>query len=216
MDELTTDRLRLALAGAGLDAITDGHHPAPVAGLRRAAVLILFDADRDPRVVLTERSPRLRQHAGQISFPGGRVDPGESARAAALREAWEECAIVDAGVRVLGELPASSLPVSSFAVTPVVAVWDGTGPLEPTASPDEVDAVHMVKVADLADPDNRGTWWQARTTASGGARLGGAAFAVDGLVIWGFTAMILDGVLEVAGWTRPWDTERVIDVLPKS
>ncbi|WP_461185554.1 hypothetical protein, partial [Trueperella pyogenes] len=71
MGELTTDRLRLALAGAGLDAITDGHHPAPVAGLRRAAVLILFDADRDPRVVLTERSPRLRQHAGQISFPGG-------------------------------------------------------------------------------------------------------------------------------------------------
>ncbi|WP_461025006.1 NUDIX hydrolase [Trueperella pyogenes] len=211
MDELTTDRLRLALAGAGLDAITDGHHPAPVAGLRRAAVLILFDADRDPRVVLTERSPRLRQHAGQISFPGGRVDPGESARAAALREAWEECAIVDAGVRVLGELPASSLPVSSFAVTPVVAVWDGTGPLEPTASPDEVDAVHMVKVADLADPDNRGTWRQARTPASGGA-----AFAVAGLVIWGFTAMILDGVLEVAGWTRPWDTERVIDVLPKS
>ncbi|MCM3907852.1 NUDIX hydrolase [Trueperella bernardiae] len=204
---LTAGRLRSALA-AELDPIVDAGHPLPGKGMRRAAVLILLDAADDPAVLLTQRAAHMRKHAGQVSFPGGSMDPGESEVQAALREAWEECAIPGEGVQVWGQLPASSLPVTSFSVTPVVGVWDSALTLEPVASPAEVEAIHLVKVADLAAPANRGSWHRA----AAGREYGGAAFQVGDLVIWGFTAMLLDGLLVVAGWSRPWDTERRIAV----
>ncbi|WP_394262794.1 NUDIX hydrolase [Trueperella sp.] len=200
------DQLASALDHA--DAIVDGRHPVPGKGMRKAAVLILLSDDDDPRgprIILTERAAHLRKHAGQVSFPGGSRDGDETPEQTALREAAEECAIDSAGVRVLGRLPASSLPVTSFAVTPVVGVWESAAPLEMVPDPSEVTAIHAVPVRALSDPVNRGTWHYFDGHE-------GPAFVYGDLVIWGFTAMLLDGLLELADWAQPWDRERVIMV----
>ncbi|NLW14224.1 MAG: CoA pyrophosphatase [Trueperella sp.] len=245
--------------GAALDSanpMIDGRHPVPEEGMRKAAVLSLFTNDDDPRLILTERARHLRKHAGQISFPGGNRDGRETPEQTALREAMEECAIDSDGVRILGRLPMSSLPVTSYVVTPVVGVWDSVWPLEMVPDPVEVAEIHAVPVSALVDPANRGSWaWTSEVAAmawraeNGGARLdrdahldGGArmdrgahkdgagleltriarsaqqiqhtgpTFVYGDLVIWGFTAMLLDGLLELAGWAQPWNRDRVIEI----
>src|ERR1019366_3999569 len=96
----------------------------PDQGGRASAVLILFGPSPEggEDVVLTERSHSMRSHAGQVSFPGGAIDPVDSGPvAAALREAQEEVGLEPAGVQVVAELPALYLPPSNFVVTPVLA-----------------------------------------------------------------------------------------------
>ncbi len=118
--------------------------------MREAAVLVpLFEEGGETRVVLTRRSTRLRSHKGEVSFPGGRIEESEDAPTAALREACEEVALDRGAVTVVGWLH----PVLTFAtgshITPVVA----TLPARPTltASPDEVERVFDVALADLLD-----------------------------------------------------------------
>lgn len=236
------DQLGTALESA--DPIIDGRHPVPEEGMRKAAVLMLFTDDDDPRLILTERASHLRKHAGQISFPGGSRDGRETPEQTALRESMEECAIDPDGVRILGRLPASSLAVTAFAVTPVVGVWDSTVPLELVADPVEVADIYAIPVSALVDPANRGSWaWTSEVAAmawraeNGGARMErvaridgdgleqtrvarsaqqiqhtGPTFVYGDLVIWGFTAMLLDGLLELAGWAQPWNRDRVIEI----
>jgi hypothetical protein len=91
---------------------------------RRGAVLMLFadtDADGEGEILLTERAHHMRSHPGQVSFPGGTIDPGETPIEAALREAEEEIALDPTSIQVFGELPELWLPPSNFAVTPVLA-----------------------------------------------------------------------------------------------
>ena len=95
--------------------------PPPGSDPRRGAVLMLFgEEDGRADLLLTERAHDMRSHPGQVSFPGGTIDPGESAIDAALREAQEEIGVDPAAVEVFATLPELWLPPSNFAVTPVL------------------------------------------------------------------------------------------------
>lgn len=179
-------------------ADTGGPRPRPswdAAGssARPAAVLVLLfpDGDGEARVVLTERADRGGHHSGEVSFPGGRAEPDDSDLVAtALREAAEEVGLdVDAAdVSVLGMLPAQWIPVSNYAVTPVVAVaarrpvW--------TPQPSEVAAILEAPVraflpgAELLHVEREIRGWQVRY----------AAYPIDGLAVWGMTARVLGGL----------------------
>lgn len=176
---------------------------SPPGNVRRAAVLVLFGEGPDgPDVLLIEKGPHLRTHAGQPAFPGGGIEPGEDPEAAALREAAEETGLDPDGVEVLACLAELWVPPSGNAVTPVVAWW--REPCEVgAADPREVAAVARVPLAVLAEPDNR---LMIRSPRSGYAS---PAFRVAGMLVWGFTGGVLDRLLELSGWTRPWPRDRV-------
>jgi 8-oxo-dGTP pyrophosphatase MutT (NUDIX family) len=170
---------------------------------RRSAVLILFgEAALGPDLVLTERAHSLRSHAGQVAFPGGAADGDESALQTALREAREEIGLDPAGVQVLGELPPLGLPRSRFAVTGVLAWWRTESPIG-VADHKEVAAVLRVPLSELADP-------QRRVTVAHPAGYRGPGFLLGELVLWGFTANIVDRLLSIAGLHQPWDADRTV------
>lgn len=181
-----------------------------VDGAREAAVLILFGEGSDgPDVLLTERAVTLSKHAGQPAFPGGRIDPEDDGPvAAALREAWEEAGVEPSGVEVLCTLPELYVPRSEHRVTPVAAWWREPSEIAP-GHPGEVAMVARVPIAELIDPANRLT-----VRHPSGMRLG-PAFRVRGMLVWGFTAALLTGVLVAGGWDRPWDAGRVEDLPPE-
>ncbi len=173
----------------------------PDEGGRQSAVLILFgpNAEGGEDVVLTERSHSMRSHAGQVSFPGGSIDPTDSGPvAAALREAQEEVGLDPAGVEVVAELPALYLPPSNFVVTPVLAWWAEPSPIS-IVDRFEVARVLRAPLSELTDPARR-------FTVSHPSGFVGPAFDIDGLLVWGFTAGLLSKVIELAGLERTWDT----------
>jgi 8-oxo-dGTP pyrophosphatase MutT (NUDIX family) len=181
----------------------------PDAGGRQSAVLVLFgDGDRGPDLLLIERSASLRSHAGQPSFPGGALDPGDGdpegdgPLRAALREAEEETGLDPAGVQVFGVLPRLYIPVSGFVVTPVLGWWREPSPVA-VVDPAETARVFRVPLADLTDPANRAT-----LTHPSGFR--GPAFLVEGALVWGFTAGLIDKIVHYGGWERPWDRDRTV------
>jgi 8-oxo-dGTP pyrophosphatase MutT (NUDIX family) len=177
--------------------------PRATATARRSAVLILFgEGPAGPDVLLIEKSPHLRSHAGQPAFPGGGVDAGDDYPVGtALREAEEEAGIDPAGVRVLATLQELFLGPSDNLVVPVVAWWDD--PRDVTVGdPREVARVARVPLAELTDPANR-----FRVSHPSG--FVGPAFGVADMVVWGFTAALLDAILEAAGLARPWDARDV-------
>jgi 8-oxo-dGTP pyrophosphatase MutT (NUDIX family) len=171
--------------------------------LRQAAVLVLFgDGPDGPDVLLLQRSDELRNHAGQPAFPGGGVDPGDDYPVGtALREAQEEAGVDPAGVRVLATLPELFLGPSDNLVVPVVAWWDDPGEVS-VGDPREVARVARVPLTELADPANR-----FRVGHPSG--FVGPAFGVADMVVWGFTAGLLDAILEAAGLAVPWNRDDV-------
>lgn len=177
---------------------------------RPAAILLLFgEGPQGPQVLLLERAADLRAHAGQVAFPGGAEDPGDGgAVGTALREAREETGLDPAGVQVLGVLPTLWLPVTDFAVTPVLGWWRAPSPVY-VVDPAETASVHTVALAELLDPVNR----MMVHHPSGHT---GPAFHVDGLLVWGFTAGILSRLFALAGWERPWDVSRVEELPPEA
>lgn len=160
-----------------------------------AAVLVLLgDGPAGPEVLLTERAGTLRQHSGQVAFPGGRADPGDAdAAATALREATEETGLAVGGVDVLGELPPLGLAHSGHRVTPVVAHWRERGPVG-VVDPSEVARVENVPLAELFAAERR---------LRGPGGYTGPAFAVRELLVWGFTAEVLVRVLDLGGLRPP-------------
>ncbi|RCG30307.1 CoA pyrophosphatase [Sphaerisporangium album] len=198
------------LAATAVDRPVPAPLRPPASGGRAAAVLLLFGESADgPDVLLIQRSARGRNHAGQPAFPGGGVDPGDGGPVgAALREAEEETGLDPSGVHVVGVLPELYVVRSDNRVTPVLGWWHTPCAVH-AASPDEVDAVARVPIRELADPGNR-----LRLRLPGG--WAGPAFRVRGMLVWGFTAGILDDVLALTGFERPWDARRVEELPPET
>jgi 8-oxo-dGTP pyrophosphatase MutT (NUDIX family) len=198
--------LPLLQAARDVDAATLSLHriPAPADG-RRAAVLVLFgeDAAHGPDVLLMERAGSLRDHPGQVAFPGGGADPTDAGPVhTALREAEEETGLLPAGVQPLALLPELFIPPSGFVVTPVLAHW-ATPSRVRAVDARETAAVLRVPLAALADPNNR-----IRVRHPSGYV--GPAFVVAGLLVWGFTGGILSALLDLGGWAQPWDPNRTL------
>jgi 8-oxo-dGTP pyrophosphatase MutT (NUDIX family) len=197
---------RLAEAAEAM-AVPEALLPPPSGG-RQSAVLILFgEGATGPDLLLVQRSPWLRQHAGQPAFPGGSIDAADGGPVpAALREAAEEACVDPAAVDVLAVLPELFITRSGFSVTPVLAWWRRPGPVGP-GDPGEVTAVRRVPVAELADPANRLMVRYPSGTA-------GPAFQAADMLIWGFTGLVVDRLLAIGGWELPWDTSNVTGLPP--
>jgi len=198
LERALRNSLRGALPGHAAQSLM-GRTPRELRALpydHRGAVLVLLyphPSDARPHVVLTLRSPELRRHRGQVSFPGGVVEPEEDLAAAALREAEEEVNVHPAAVEVLGMLTPLPMPHTGFVLHPFVAL----APVRPDlrACEREVARVLEVPLAVLADP--------ARLREE--PRLLGEQvyqvpyFDVEGEKVWGATAMILAELLAVLG-----------------
>ena len=192
--------------------------------VRESAVLLLFGSlDAVPAatpigavppeldVLLLRRSSTLSHHPGQIAFPGGGVEPGDSSPfATAVREAAEETGLEPGGVTPLGPLATALIPNSRNLVTPVLAWWHKASPLVPDGT--ETADVFRVPVGELLDPARRGV----SILNHSGTRFTGPMFVLGpqfgGHVVWGFTAMILSRLFDELGWTIPWDRSRVKSV----
>jgi 8-oxo-dGTP pyrophosphatase MutT (NUDIX family) len=176
-----------------------GETPVPSREVNAGVLGVLFEERGEARLVLTRRSTGLRTHQGQVSFPGGRLEPGEDAVAAALREAFEEVDLDPSLVTTVGWLHPVLTMVSSSFILPVLATVDGRPDL--VASPSEVERIFDVSLAELADPE---VFHEERWRIPGRAIAGTEDnsfpvwfFEVAGELIWGATARMLHELLTV-------------------
>jgi 8-oxo-dGTP pyrophosphatase MutT (NUDIX family) len=159
------------------------------AGGVEAAVLIpIYAGDSGLVAVFTERRADLRRHAGEVSFPGGRRDPGEDLRDTALREAEEEIGLEPKLVTVVGALPPTPTFVTNYAVYPFVGLIEPGGTFR--ANPTEVEAVVELTLEDLV------AGFERKRLIRRGVPIKTATYTVEGHFIWGATARILEGLLE--------------------
>ena len=157
---------------------------------REAGVLaLLLPYDDMPSVVLTVRRDDLNDHGGQISFPGGEREEGESLRDAALREAHEEVDLAPQSVRLLGGLTPLYIPPSNFCVHPFVGVVDSAPVLRPTDR--EVAEILRAPLHHLLDPATR----IVETWTLHGQEVDVPYYDVAGRTVWGATAMMLAELL---------------------
>jgi 8-oxo-dGTP pyrophosphatase MutT (NUDIX family) len=159
-----------------------------------AALLLLYPIDDRPHIVLTVRADTLERHGGQVSLPGGVVDPGETFEQAALREAHEEVALPLDGARVLGALTPLDIPVSGFRLHPIVALRAARPALRPADG--EVARILEPALDELLDANCVRSTERARD----GRTLTIPAFHVRDHEIWGATAMVLAEFLTLLGW----------------
>lgn len=189
--ELDLDALRSGLAPTPEEAAAGG----PVA----AAVLVALVPPALPPasgqggwyLLLTRRTEGLSTHAGELSFPGGRLEPGEASLTAALREADEELGIEPAAVTILGALPAVDTRVSGYSIRPWVGVLEASAAGRLRPNPAEVAAVIKMSLADLAAPGAR----REQRFIRGRRLITSPAFDVAGVTVWGASARIVHDLL---------------------
>lgn len=165
---------------------------------RRAGVLALvYPCAGEPCVALTRRTDSVDNHRGQISFPGGSLEPGEDALTAALREGWEELGIRPERLEVLGALSPLYIPPSGFCVYPTVALAAERPDF--VANPAEVAEIIEAPLALLLAPETRQEeWWSIR-----GATVRVPFYAIGPHKVWGATAMILCELLALLQTASP-------------
>ncbi len=160
---------------------------------RPAGVLCaLFDQDGQAHVVLTRRSSRLRSHTHQVSFPGGRLELGESALSAALREAEEEVGLDPAGVEVIGRLTQMRTALNPAPITPFVGVLAAPPTLRP--NPAEVERAFTIPLVELTDAE---VYRQELWTFPDGVERPLEFFELLGDTVWGATARMLTELLDL-------------------
>ncbi len=192
-----------------LKRVFDDGHGEPAEGLvsderfargtpRPAAVLIPVTDRPQPGVILTKRPDDLRSHPGQVAFPGGKIDLGETPVEAALREAEEELAMPRRHVRVIGATD-NYVTGTGFDITPVLGVVPPDLPLVP--NPGEVESWFEVPLAQLFDTANyaqQSVWW-------GGAERRYFEMHYEGYRIWGVTAGIIANLAQRLRLTELFD-----------
>jgi 8-oxo-dGTP pyrophosphatase MutT (NUDIX family) len=198
-------RLETALAGPlpGISA-QDRLTPLPrrewptefnPARIRHAAgLLLLFPCYSRPCIVLTVRADTLGRHGGQVSLPGGALDPGETFEPAALREAHEEVGLSVEAVRTLGALTPIDIPVSGFRLHPILAIAGERPALHPADG--EVARILEVAVDELMEPRAI----VRRSLTRDGRAMQVPVLLAGGVEIWGATAMVLAEFLTLLGW----------------
>lgn len=158
-----------------------------------AALVLLYPVAGEATLLLTLRRSNLTAHAGQVSFPGGRVEPGESVEQTALREAEEEVGLVPDAVVLRGRLTPLHIPVSGFLLHPVVATVAPRPAL--SGDPREVERVIEVSVETLADAAS----WRTERRERGGETVAVPALDLGGARLWGATAMVIAELLALLG-----------------
>ena len=158
-----------------------------------AALLLVYPVDGAATILLTKRTSHLPSHKGQVSLPGGALDPGESVEEGALREAREEVGLGSELVRLEGRLTPLYIPVSGFMLNPVVA----TMPVRPAVVREagEVERIIEASVADIAAPGRH----RRVTRVRDGLEFDMPYFDIDGEEIWGATAMVLSEFVTLLG-----------------
>ncbi len=198
-----------------LALVTAANAKAALTGTGRdAAVLVLFSGPADSPngglpddadLLVTVRASTLRHHAGQAAFPGGAADPGDDGPIfTAMREATEETGIDTSRLTPLATLEKMFIPPSGFHVVPVLAYSPDPGPVS-VIDESETAVVARVPVRAFINPENRLMVYRRENTR----RLAGPAFLLNEMLVWGFTGQVISAMLDVAGWTRPWNTEDV-------
>ena len=162
-----------------------------------AVLVAVFEERSDARVLLTRRAGHLRRNQGEVAFPGGRLEAGETPAEAALREAFEEVALDPASVELIGELTPLSTVTRPSGIQPVVGLL--TGRPEVRANPDEVAEVFDVALSDLSNP---AVFREEIWTLPDGAQRPIYFYDVCDPPVWGATARVLKELLDVIGEGR--------------
>ncbi|MDQ2726122.1 MAG: CoA pyrophosphatase [Actinomycetota bacterium] len=187
LERITLDDVVGAVVGRAPSEVSfSGGGPRP-----SAVLCAVFAEDDQAQVVLTRRSSKLRSHTGEVSFPGGRMERGESALDAARREAHEEVGLDPGSVTPVGRLSTLTTSINPAPITPIVATLPGRPRLVP--NPDEVDRIFTMALVTLVDPEvHHSELW----TWTDGVERRMDFFDLEGDTVWGATARMLCELLD--------------------